>query len=204
MIDISLHLLDLLQNSAHAGASSISVLVVEDQEHDSLEVVVKDNGVGMDEREKELALDPFYSSSPGKRVGLGLPLVLQTAQMAGGKVSIESAPGSGTKVTVQYRLSHIDRQPLGDLASTLVSFMAGNPHVNICFLYKGPHGEFAFDSEKALQGIDTQYLGQVGVICQIEEKLREGLAKAGFKPDRGGLLFEVPRGAGTHQRGNPG
>lgn len=204
MIDISLHLLDLLQNSAHAGASQVQLLIVEDLEHDRLQITVSDNGKGMNEEEKELALDPFYTSSPQKKVGLGLPLVFQTSQMTGGTMSIESKPGSGTKVEVQYMLSHIDRQPLGDVASTIVSFVAGNPHIRVLFTYKGPNGTFTFDSCEIADESKEGSLGQIGVLCLIEEKLREGLAKAGFRPDRGGFFREVPRGTRADQRRNSG
>ena len=85
MLDISLHLLDLLQNCAHAGATKVDVIVLEDAEADLLEITVRDNGRGMEEVTVKKALDPFYSSSD-KRVGLGLPFVAQAAAMAGGTV----------------------------------------------------------------------------------------------------------------------
>jgi anti-sigma regulatory factor (Ser/Thr protein kinase) len=186
MVDISLHLLDLLQNCAHAGATRVDVSVRESAREDLLEVTVKDNGRGMDDGLVEKALDPFYSSSP-KRVGLGLPLVAQAASMAGGSVRVDSVPGRGTEVKVTFRLSHIDRQPLGDLVATAVSFLAGNYGVELALAYEGRAGHvFAFDTGREIESTERAALGQIGFLSLVEEKLRDGLAKAGFSPDGGG------------------
>lgn len=193
MLDLSLHLLDLLENSAHAGATHVEVEITEDEKADLLQISVKDNGEGMDQRQKELARDPFYSSSPGKRIGLGIPLVLQTAEMAGGNVSLESEKGSGTKIIVNYRLGHIDRQPLGDVASSLVSFIAGNPGVELSFRYSGPKGKFYLDTREMRRELSETCFSQIKFLSSIDEKLRQGLEEAGFRPDRGGFSFEVPR-----------
>jgi len=225
VFDLSLHLLDLLQNSAHAGASHVEIEILEDEREDLLRITVKDDGRGMSREEKRLALDPFYSSSPRKRIGLGLPLVFQGARMTGGTIDVDSHPGSGTRVTVDYALSHVDRQPLGDVASTIVSFVAGNPQVSVSFSYKGPKGEFEFDTRRFSIGTDKGSLGQIGFLSDIDQKIREGLDKAGFRPDRGslsvlqenqhpacrstfdyargGFSVEVPRGTRADKRGGP-
>lgn len=191
MLDISLHLLDLLQNCAHAGATRVEVAVREDAPSDLLEVVVRDNGRGMEEETVEKALDPFYSSS-GKRVGLGLPFVAQAAAMAGGTVRVDSTPGGGTSVTATFRLSHVDRQPIGDLAATVVSFLAGNGGVELLLTYQGRAGRrFVLDTSVEFPPEKRADLGQIGFLCEVEEKLRDGLAKAGFSPDGGGIGVEI-------------
>ncbi len=91
MFDISLHLLDLLENSADAGARNVALEITEDPSADALTVSVSDDGRGMTGDEVRLALDPFYSSKP-KKVGLGLPMAALAARMAGGEVSLDSAP----------------------------------------------------------------------------------------------------------------
>lgn len=191
MVDISLHLLDLLQNCAHAGATRAAVLVREDAQRDLLEVTVKDNGRGMDDGLVQKALDPFYSSSP-KRVGLGLPFIAQAASMAGGRVRVDSTPGRGTEVTATFQLSHMDRQPVGDLVATAVSFLAGNSGTELSITYSGPTGqEFVFDTKEDVPPPTRAELGQIGFLALVEERLRDGLAKAGFTPDGGGIGVEV-------------
>ena len=102
IIDLSLHLLDLLQNSAHAGAGEVRVSIIEDEAADILQIRVSDDGKGMSSDEQVRALDPFYTSSNSKKVGLGLPLVAQAAA-AGGSVAIDSEESGGTQVTVTYK-----------------------------------------------------------------------------------------------------
>jgi anti-sigma regulatory factor (Ser/Thr protein kinase) len=187
IIDLSLHLLDLLQNSAHAGARNVHVILIEDEANDLLEITVSDDGKGMSSAEQARVLDPFYTSSGHKEVGLGLPLAAQAAAMAGGSVSIESNESGGTRVAVSYRLSHPDRQPLGDVAATLVSFVAGNPLIDLVFEYQGPKDVFRLDTRQ----IRTEGEGQLAFIAKFEEKLRGGLSSAGYRPDRGGLFHEV-------------
>lgn len=194
MFDISLHLLDLLENAADAGARNVALEITEDPSADSLTVSVSDDGRGMTSDEVRRALDPFYSSKP-KKVGLGLPMAALAARMAGGEVSLDSAPGKGTTVKVCFRLSHIDRQPLGDLGGTLVAFLAGHAGVRLTFRYKGPGGhEFSFDSAEGTSGADASR-SQIAFLSWAEDKIRAGLAVAGFAPDRGGIGVEVHRGS---------
>ncbi|HHW25745.1 MAG TPA: sensor histidine kinase [Firmicutes bacterium] len=182
MVDISLHLLDLLENTKNANATRVSVLIEDDPEEDTLRITVSDNGRGMSEQELKLAVDPFYSSS-GKKTGLGLPMVIQAAEMAGGTVNIKSEVGRGTDVTVLFRRSHLDRQPMGDPAASIVAFLAGNPGIATEFEYRGPKGRYRFDSASEMTDEGGKPLGHLAFLWSAEEKLREGLAKAGFRPD---------------------
>lgn len=182
MVDISLHLLDLLQNSSRAGATCVSVLIEDNQEEDRLRLTVSDDGRGMNEQEVKLAVDPFYSSD-GKKTGLGLPMVIQAAQMAGGTVDIKAEQGSGTRVQVLFRRSHVDRQPFGDPVASMIAFLAGNSNVAVVFEYRGPKGTFRFDSASEMTDEGGKPLGQLAFLWAVEERLRDGLAKAGFRPD---------------------
>ncbi len=191
IIDLSLHLLDLLQNSANAGARHIEVTVTEDQEKNFIEIMVSDDGRGMSPEEQDRVLDPFYTSSNKKKTGLGLPLVAQAATMAGGSISIQSNELGGTLVTVRYTLDHPDRQPLGDVADTIISFMAGNTSVDVSLKYQGSKSLFKFDTREFRTKMDKMGLSQLSFIWEIEEILRDGLALAGYRPDRGGLAHEI-------------
>ncbi|MGI6632855.1 MAG: ATP-binding protein [Bacillota bacterium] len=187
-MEISLHLLDLLQNCAFAQATCVSVSVLTDKDSDRLLVTVEDNGRGMDEEESRRALDPFYTSHKLKKVGLGLPLIAEAAKMAGGDITVESRPGRGTKVEVTLSLSHIDRQPIGDLAATIVSFLAGNPEIETRLFFKGQEGSFTFVSSQLVPERERRAMGQIAFLSLAEEILRDGLARAGFRPDGGGAI----------------
>ena len=134
MQDISLHILDIAENSIAAAASRIEITIIEDWERDLLTVEIRDNGRGMDEETLQRVLDPFYTSKPGKRVGLGIPLLAQAAREGGGSFDIESEPDGGTRLIARFVLNHPDRKPLGDVDGTV--HMLQLTHPEITFEYK--------------------------------------------------------------------
>jgi signal transduction histidine kinase len=130
MRDISLHILDIMENAINARASRIVVRVVEDQRADRLTVEIKDNGPGMTEEIAKTAHDPFFTTKPGKRFGLGLSLLRQAAREGGGDLEIESDPKRGTVIRAVWRLSHPDRKPLGDIDGTVSLLKASHPEID--------------------------------------------------------------------------
>ncbi|MCX7729700.1 MAG: ATP-binding protein [Candidatus Caldatribacterium sp.] len=151
----------------------------ESSQEDLLEVVVEDNGIGMDEETKQRALDPFFSTK-GKRIGIGLPLVAQLAAQCGGKVEITSEKGKGTKVRVMFRRSHIDLPPLGDVAETLFVLLASHPEVEFVFSHEVDGCVWSFNSRELFKELGIE--GGQGVlfvplrdwIAHQESLLREG------------------------------
>jgi len=134
MEDVSLHILDIVENALRAGAKHIVIRLAQRKQADRLVLEVIDDGKGMDEETKRRSLDPFFTTKQGKRVGLGLPFLAQAAEEAGGSLEIESAPGQGTRVIATFGLSHIDRRPLGDIKQTLYCLEATHPEV--CFRFE--------------------------------------------------------------------
>jgi len=115
---------DLVQNAIEADATRIEVDVATDPAE--IRVCIQDNGKGMDARTLAKAKDPFYSE-PGKhakrRVGLGIPLLMQTTAAVNGTVDIQSTPGKGTRVAFTLDARHLDTPPFGDLPETLLGLM---------------------------------------------------------------------------------
>jgi len=133
MEDISLHILDIVENSLEANAKNVKIKLMENEKKDVLILEIKDDGEGMDENTKRQAINPFFTTKKGKRVGLGLAFLAQSAEEAGGKIKIESKKGKGTKVTATFTLSHIDRKPLGNLEETIKCLKGAHPEVNFSF-----------------------------------------------------------------------
>ena len=119
MEDISLHVLDIAENSIRANARNVDIIITEDKKNDLLTLTIEDDGEGMDNKSKEYALNPFFTTKKGKKVGLGLAFLSHSAEEAGGAMLIESEPGKGTKITVTFKLGHIDRKPFGNLNETI-------------------------------------------------------------------------------------
>lgn len=117
--------LDILQNSIEAGASLIVLDFIESREQ--LKVFVSDNGCGMEEDELAAAQDPFFTGGgkhAGRRVGLGIPFLMQAIQQAGGDFQIDSRKGEGTSVTFTFALEHIDTPPVGSVPETFAAALA--------------------------------------------------------------------------------
>jgi len=146
--DLSLHILDIVENSIRAKASRIEIKVVEDTRKDLLTIEIKDNGQGIDEETIKKVVDPFFTTRTTRKVGLGLPLLSQAARESGGDVEIESKVGRGTRVKATFGYSHIDRKPLGNMEKTLITLIAGNPEVDFRYEHKKDELEYHLDTKE--------------------------------------------------------
>src|SRR5690554_4683283 len=124
MRELSLHVLDIVQNSINAAASLISVYINEDIIEDLLTIKIKDNGRGIPEENLSQITDPFFTSRKTREVGLGLSLFAEAAWRCDGDFKIDSIVEKGTEVETLFRYSHIDRAPLGDIQGTLLTLIA--------------------------------------------------------------------------------
>ena len=143
MREIALHILDIVQNSVVAGATKIDVTVCEDIASDKLTVKITDNGCGMTKEFLEKVIDPFTTKRTTRKVGLGIPLFKAASEATDGSFGIESQLGVGTCVTAVFTYSHIDRQPLGNMAETMLGLFTS--YENIDFTYKHSIGDKVFE-----------------------------------------------------------
>jgi hypothetical protein len=181
MEDLSLHVLDIVENSLAAKARKVSIRVEESRSRDRLVLAIADDGRGMGARRSAQALDPFFTTKKkARRIGLGLPFLAQAAQAAGGGLKLTSAPGRGTRVRAIFRLGHVDRQPLGDMAETLAVLVAGHPETEFRYTHVTDAGRYAFRSRdgRARPG------GAPGPrsLSGMKEEIRSGLARLRRRP----------------------
>lgn len=148
MEDLSLHILDVVENSVAAQASRIEIRLTEDKKLDLLTIEVIDNGTGMDEETRKKALDPFFTSKKVRRVGLGLSLLSESAREANGYLSLKSKKGKGTRIKAVFRHSHIDRRPLGNIGQSLLTLVIGNPDIDFIYVHKKDRQSYVFDTRK--------------------------------------------------------
>ena len=173
MEELSLHVLDIVQNSISAGATLIEVEIIEDKENDTLTITVKDNGCGMKEEVLKKVTDPFTTGRKTRRVGLGIPLLKLAAEMTGGHISLESKVGVGTKISAVFRLSHIDRQPLGDIASTMHQLIIMNEQTDFLYLHKAGEKEFLLDTREIKKVLDGVSLKEHEVMLWLLDFIKE-------------------------------
>lgn len=146
-----MHILDIVENSLRSKAKLIEVCVIEDSEENMLVLHIKDDGIGIDPQLCEQAADPFFTTKPGRKIGLGLALLSQAAKEAGGDFLITSKPNAGTTIRATFRRDHPDRKPLGDIAATLEILVAANTGIDFVYEYKKDTEIARFDTRELRQ-----------------------------------------------------
>lgn len=169
MEDLSLHILDVAENSVAAGATRIAIVIIEDSVRDALTIEITDNGRGMDARESARAVDPFYTTRTTRRVGLGLPLLEGAAREANGTLAIQSEPGSGTSIVASFQLSHIDRKPLGRMADTISTLVAGSPEMELSYRHERDGRSITFTTGQLRRHLNGRPANSIEVLRFIRE-----------------------------------
>lgn len=145
--------LDLLQNSIEAD-STLIILDIEETEKE-ITFYLSDNGKGMDSEELAAARDPFYSGGgkhASRKVGLGIPFLVQAVEAAEGEFDISSEKGGGTSVKIRFSLEHIDTPPIGSLPETFLAALTypGGFEMIINRQYRGGSREpFSYTLERS-------------------------------------------------------
>ncbi len=181
MEDLSLHILDIVENAIAAKAKKIGISIIEEPKRDQLVIEIKDDGIGMDEEVSQKATDPFFTTRSTRRVGLGLSLMDQAAREAGGRLQIESELGKGTKVTVSFQYDHIDRKPLGNVIETMTTLLLGNPELQISYIHQKDGKSYVLSSQMLKARFKNQSLTHPEVIQWLRKHLREGLNQIGVQ-----------------------
>lgn len=169
MNDLAMHILDIVQNSISAGAKNIWIEVLVSIVRDLLSISVRDDGKGMTPEMVAKVTDPYCTTRTTRKVGLGLPLLRQGAEQAGGSLSIDSTVGVGTTVKAEYGLSHIDRPPMGDLANAYVLLLGANPKINITLHYITDENDFSISTRELDEALDGLPLNDPQVMNLIYE-----------------------------------
>ena len=183
MKEIALHLLDIVQNSVKAGAAHVDIGFALD-ERGVLTMTVRDDGCGMSPEFVARVRSPFVTTRTTRKVGLGIPLLMQNAMQSGGKVDIESEEGVGTTITATFHTESIDCLPLGDLASTMATIIMGSPDApEFSISCSSPAGEMDFSTEQIRPVLEGVSLAEPGVVQWIQQSLQEEI-----EPILGGIM----------------
>ena len=174
MEEISLHILDIAENSLRAGAKKVEILVDRDRAQDLLKIEVRDDGDGMDAETLSQVRNPFFSTKQ-KKTGLGIPLLAQAAEQAGGGLTVASEPGTGTRVTVTFQWSHIDRPKMGALAETLLTIIAGHPELDLVFEERVDESLFRLDTREIKNELDDVPINSPAVLEALRGMLENGM-----------------------------
>lgn len=177
MRELSLHIMDIVQNSIKAKANFIEITVDENIAADYLKILIKDNGIGMDKDMLSHIKDPFVTTRTSRRVGLGISLLEAACKRCEGNLKIESTPGTGTTLTAIMKHSHIDRAPLGKIQDTITSLLL-YPDLNFIYRHIFNGNEFIFDTRE-IRKIVGNDLSSQEIIFWIRDYIIEGINSIG-------------------------
>jgi len=175
MLTIALNILDIAQNSIRAKASEISVVITESKLQDLFEVIIRDNGEGIPSEIKDRVTDPFVTTRTTRKTGMGLPLLKFQSGLAGGDLTVDSCEGKGTRVRATFALSHIDRQPLGDIAGVMTILMTANPGIDFLYGHKTDTGEYNFSSKEIRDYLGINDFNDSRLLADIREMINQNL-----------------------------
>jgi len=164
---------DITQNGAESGANLLELMVnetIDSGGKGEFRFTVRDNGKGMSPQEQLRAQDPFVTDGikhPHRKVGLGLPFLIQTAGQSGGGWKMEStkrpadsdsgesgqdpAGACGTTVTAWFDLGNVDTPPVGDIPGMFrtVLLFTGPSEIVIHRTREGPGGRVDYEVRKS-------------------------------------------------------
>ena len=186
MHDLSLHLLDIVQNSVKACAQHIQVTIEADRPADLFRLTIVDNGQGMAPDLLARVTDPFVTTRTSRAVGLGLPLLKELCETTGGQLWLDSQPGQGTSLVAEMGLASIDRPPLGDLGATWIVLLAGSPDVDFTLELRAEDRQENIDTADLRVVLDGVSLNEPAVLSWIKDYVAEMQQKI-----FGGVLHEI-------------
>ncbi|MDR1564478.1 MAG: ATP-binding protein [Oscillospiraceae bacterium] len=173
MRELSLNILDIVQNSISAGSPIITIKVHESTPKKSMLIEILDEGRGMSAEQVLSVTDPFFTTRTTRKVGMGVPLFKMAAEMTGGSFNINSQLGSGTGVKAEFYSEHIDMTPLGDINQTVAMLIRMNPNIDFVFERSLDEQSFTLDTRELRQILEGVPLDTPDVMAWITEFLEE-------------------------------
>ncbi len=170
-----MHIMDIVQNSIVAKATMIYIEIQENTKKDTFDIVIKDNGKGMSSEMVKSVTDPYCTSRTTRKVGMGIPLLKQHAELTGGSFMISSEEGKGTELKATFVHSSIDRQPLGDIAGTIVLTVSANPTIDFEYKHIYNDNSYTFNTVEIKQVLDGVPISNLEIIKYLKEMIQENL-----------------------------
>jgi hypothetical protein len=183
MRELSLHILDVVENGIAAGGNCIWIEIDEAREKDQLKIVIRDNGSGMPIEKLDNINDPFITACTARRVGLGLSLLSAATERCDGTLRVDTHPGKGTEIEATFRYSHIDRAPLGDMAATITTLIIGDAGIDFVYFHCIDGNHFCLDTREIRAEMEGLSLCDPVVIQHLSEMIRSALKELASSED---------------------
>lgn len=171
MVDLSLHIQDLCENCFTAGATKVTIKIISTADY--YDITIEDNGSGMSEETVQKVVSPFTTSRTVRKVGLGIPLFIQTCEQTEGFVTIKSELGVGTTINGRMYKNHFDAIPLGDLTETIYLLFITNENVEVGFIYN----DFILNSQELRDILGDVPFTEPSIMEWIKTYITEGISE---------------------------
>ena len=180
MKELALHILDIAENGIRAGADNIRIFVDFEKATGMMRIGISDNGMGMDKATLKRVSDPFFTSRTSRRIGMGVPLLRQQAEMALGSMEIQSKPGEGTLVEASFMADHPDRQPLGDLEGCWILLASANPGIEWGLYLRSDVAFFEITSAEIRSSLEIEEISGRELIKDLKRMIRNNIDELGL------------------------
>lgn len=177
MKELSMHILDIATNSVRADAREIKILIKEDHQNNQFIFNITDDGKGIEADMLEAIRNPFTTSRKLRNVGLGIPLLNDNCQLCDGYLKINSEIGVGTELESMMVYDHIDRPPMGDIASTMAGLMTSNEHINIIYEHWINDQSFDISTNELKDALDGVPLTEMSVYQWLKNFVEENIGE---------------------------
>lgn len=177
MDELALNILDIAYNSIRAHASVINIKIIDSNEKNIIVILIEDDGDGMDRETVEKVIDPFYTTRTTRKVGLGIPLFKQNAELTGGYLRIDSVLCQGTKVEAQFIKDHIDTPIMGDIIETMMTLIQANENIDYVFEYKTDDSDFIMNTKEMKDILGDVKMSEPEVLMWLKDYMKEGLGR---------------------------
>ncbi len=184
MRELSLHILDIAQNSIVAEADEIRIAIIEDYKADRLAICIKDDGKGMNQETVNKVIDPFYTTRTTRKVGLGIPMFKQAAEQCEGTFSIHSSLGVGTDIVAEFKHSHIDRMPLGNMSDTLVTIINSSAKIDLMYTHQIDDEKFTLSTREIKKTLGELPITNLDVLIWLRDYIKENLGEMYSKANK--------------------
>lgn len=168
---------DLVNNAVAAAPRLIEVTWSEND--NLLRIGVTDDGRGMTEEVRRVAVDPFFSGDgkhPGRRVGLGIPFMIQTAEATEGRWWLESEAGRGTRIGIELPADHVDLPPVGDIAEGFCVMLWAEGDAQMRITRSAGDAWYVLDRNELVEVLgDIRSIGSIGMLREYVRSQEESI-----------------------------
>ena len=175
MNELSLHILDICQNSIKADANLITIIIEEDINNNFYKIIIGDDGNGMSEKTLSEFSDPFFTTRTTRKVGMGVPLFKMAADMCNGSFNVDSILEKGTVISAIFEHDHIDRAPLGDIDETLMILILNERQIDVYYEHIFNNEKYIFDTREIRKVLNDIPFTDYSVIMWIKDNIKNGI-----------------------------